>query len=101
MRGCELAEIAFMCSVLIPTKSVRFSDCECSRGLSMTTYEPAYQMPAAVTHSPQQRPREFSHLSARPLSGALGAEITGVELATLSESGFDEVNHRIYDSDTL
>jgi len=67
----------------------------------MTTYEPAYQMPAAVTHSPQQRPREFSHLSVRPLSGALGAEITGVELATLSESGFDEVNHALADHQVL
>ena len=49
----------------------------------MTTYEPAYQMRVATAHSPQQRPRSFTHVKVRPLPGALGAEVTGIDLTVI------------------
>ena len=67
----------------------------------MTTYEPAYQMPLATAHSPQQNPRAFKHLKIRPLSGALGASVTGIDLASLDDEGFEDVRQALLDHQVL
>ena len=67
----------------------------------MTTYEPAYQMPVATSHSPQQRPRSFTHIKVRALSGALGAEVSGIDLRSLDDGQFEEVRWALLDHQVL
>ena len=63
----------------------------------MSQYEAAYNVPEAVADSLQQQPREYKHFKVRPLSGALGAEITDVSLSSLTATAFQELRQAFSD----
>ena len=67
----------------------------------MARYEPAYEMPAATSHTPQHQPRDYRHIEVGPLSGALGAEIGGVDLSALEPHGFEEIHQALLDHQVL
>ena len=67
----------------------------------MTTYEPAYTMPEATLHVPQQEPRDFCHFKVQPLSGALGARVTDIDLSRLSQPAFSELEQALTDHQVL
>ena len=49
----------------------------------MTTYQMTYKMPLATLHEPQRHPRTYPDLVVRPLSGSLGAQVTGIDLESV------------------
>lgn len=57
----------------------------------------ASDMQDAVLHPPQATPADYEHFRLTSLSGALGAEIVGVDLANLSETAFREIERAIAD----
>jgi taurine dioxygenase len=61
----------------------------------------AYKMPAATLHEPQRNPRSYSHITVRPLSGALGAEVSDIDLARLDYSTFAEIQQALLDHQVL
>ena len=67
----------------------------------MTAYQPAYRMPEAISHLRQHDPRAFEHLEVRPLSGALGAEVTGVDLSAVDEDTFGDIRQAMLDHQVL
>ena len=67
----------------------------------MTTYQTTYQMPQASMHGPQHHPNTFESFSVRPLSGALGAEITDIDLKQLDDQQFAEVKTALLDHQVL
>ena len=67
----------------------------------MTRYEPAYEMPAATGQQRQQHPRSFDHFEVRPLSGALGAEVRGLDVRQIDDDAFEEVHGALLDHQVL
>tara|TARA_B100000029_G_scaffold373012_1_gene367194 strand:- start:394 stop:1317 length:924 start_codon:yes stop_codon:yes gene_type:complete len=67
----------------------------------MTQYEPAYQMPHAAANEPQRNPHDYQHFEVRPLSGALGAELIGVDVNALSDAAFGELRQALLDHQVL
>ncbi len=57
----------------------------------------ASDMRDAVLHPPQAAPARYRHFRLTPLSGALGAEIDGVDLANLSDAAFHEIERAVAD----
>jgi len=51
----------------------------------------AYDMQRALLHGPQLSPRGYRHLQVAPLSGAIGAEVTGLDLAGLDDRTMTEI----------
>ena len=51
----------------------------------VTAYQPTYRMQAAVCHSPQHQPGSYRYLEVNPVSGALGADVEGVDLRRADE----------------
>ena len=64
---------------------------------SVARYQPTYQMHAAVTHSPQRQPRDYASFDLSPASGALGAEITGLDIKSLDDAAFAEFETALAD----
>lgn len=52
-----------------------------------------YRQPIAT---PDNRAAAYEHLCARPLASAMGAEISGIDLAHLDEPAFRELTHALY-----
>ena len=59
-----------------------------SGGAIMPSYQQTYRMQPATVHAPQQSPAQYSRMSVSPISGALGAEVTGAELGECDEATF-------------
>lgn len=57
----------------------------------------AYDMQPAVCHPPQLAPAAYRRLKLAPLSGALGAEVSGVDLARLDAEAAAEIGRAIAD----
>ena len=51
----------------------------------------AFDMIDAVLHAPQMNPGAYNHFALAPMSGALGAEITGIDLGDLSDAAMAEI----------
>ena len=56
----------------------------------MTTYQPTYQMRPAVKHDAQQYPRDYTSFKVSPASGALGADVTGLDVTVMDDQAFAE-----------
>ena len=67
----------------------------------MAKYQAAYTMPRAIANSVQLSPREYQHCTVIPLSGAIGAEITGIDVGFLSQPAFRELRQAIGDHQVL
>jgi taurine dioxygenase len=65
--------------------------------LPVLRHPTAYDMQRALLHAPQLAPRDYHHIKAAPLSGALGAEVTGVDLAGLGASALAEIADALSD----
>ncbi len=63
----------------------------------MTTYQHTFVYQPAAAHDAQQHPRSFRHFSVAPLSGAMGAEIEGIDLRTASDEAIAEVEQALTD----
>ncbi len=63
----------------------------------MPAYRQTYRMQRATVHPPQQRPARYSHMTVQPASGALGAEVTGVDLKDCDEATFEELTRALTD----
>ena len=50
-----------------------------------------------VHHKPQVHPRNYSSFSLRPLTGAIGAEISGVDLASFNSENIEEIKAALTD----
>ena len=55
------------------------------------------RMQPSVGHSPQQAPRVYQQIKVRPASGALGAQVTGVDLTDLDDAGLREIEQALFD----
>ena len=67
----------------------------------MTKYQMAYKMPQATLHPPQRQTHDYRHILVRALSGALGAEVAGVDLGKLSDDAFLEIEQALLDHQVL
>jgi len=63
----------------------------------MPTYQQTYRMQPATAHPPQQSPARYTRLSVHPVSGALGAEVTGAELGDCDAATFAELERALTD----
>ncbi len=73
------------------------SETERLRPLPALRHPLACDMQDAVLHPPQATPARYEHFRLMPLTGALGAEIVGVNLAILSDTAFHEIERAIAD----
>jgi taurine dioxygenase len=60
-------------------------------------YQQTYRLQPATAHAPQQSPAHYTRMSVSPVSGALGAEVTGVDLKTCDEATFAELERALTD----
>ena len=60
-------------------------------------YRQTYRMQPATAHGPQQAPGRYSRMSVHPVSGALGAEVTGAELNDCDDATFAELEQALTD----
>jgi taurine dioxygenase len=60
-------------------------------------YQQTYRLQPATAHAPQQSPARYTRMSVHPASGALGAEVTGVDLQTCDEATFAELERALTD----
>ena len=67
----------------------------------MTTYQMTYKMPEATLHEPQRHPRPYTRVTVRPLSGAIGAQISNVDLGKLDDTAFAEIHQALLDHQVL
>lgn len=67
----------------------------------MAVYERQFEMPQSLANPVQASPRSYAALRVRPLSGALGAEITGIDLTRLDDAMFAEIKQALMDHQVL
>lgn len=60
-------------------------------------YQQTYSYKPALIHLPQQNPRDYKCFEIAPASGALGAEIFGLDLSTINQAGFEEFKTALVD----
>ena len=60
-------------------------------------YQTTYTIQRATVHPPQQAPGSYERIAVAPSSGALGAEITGVDVRRLDDVGFGEIERAFTD----
>jgi taurine dioxygenase len=60
-------------------------------------YQQTFHMQATTAHPPQQAPGTYERLTVTPVSGALGADVTGVDLRSLDNITFGEVERALTD----
>jgi taurine dioxygenase len=60
-------------------------------------YQQTYRMQPATAHPPQQSPARYSHMRVSPVSGALGAEVTDVDLEDCDAATFAELERALND----
>jgi taurine dioxygenase len=60
-------------------------------------YQPTYRINPATTHAPQREPGRYRRISVHPASGALGADVTGVDLRALDDETFRELERALAD----
>ncbi len=63
----------------------------------MPTYQATYSMPEAAAHAPQFQLRNYENFRVIPNSGALGAEVEGIDLRGLGDSAFAEIEQALAD----
>jgi len=63
----------------------------------MPSYQQTYRMQPATAHPPQQAPGRYAHMSVHPVSGALGAEVTGADLKDCDAATFAELERALTD----
>lgn len=63
----------------------------------MPSYQQTYRMQPATVHPPQQAPGRYERMSVHPISGALGAEVTGVDLKDCDAATFAELERALTD----
>ena len=60
-------------------------------------YQQTFQLQATTAHPPQQAPGSYERLTVAPISGALGADVTDVDLRSLDNITFGEVERALTD----
>jgi taurine dioxygenase len=60
-------------------------------------YQQTFQLQATTAHAPQLAPGTYEKLTVEPISGALGADVTGVDLRSLDNITFGEVERALGD----
>ena len=63
----------------------------------MAGYVSTYTYQAAICHPPQFAPRSYKHFSVTPITGALGADVEGIDLATASDEAIAELEQALTD----
>ena len=56
----------------------------------MRKYQQTYEYHPALVHPPQQNPKTYQHFEVRPVSGALGAEVFGLDTTRMRDSAVAE-----------
>ena len=60
-------------------------------------YLPTFTYQAAVSHAPQFAPRDYRHFRVAPVTGALGADVEGLDLASASDEAIAELEQALAD----
>jgi len=63
----------------------------------MNKYQSTYYYLPAVAHEPQQNPKEYENFSVVPMSGAMGAEVVGLDLANITDNAETELKAALTD----
>ena len=63
----------------------------------MPDYQQTFHYCPAQAHPPQQNPRQYRHFEVEPVSGALGAEVHGIDLTRINDDGFAEFETALID----
>ncbi len=63
----------------------------------MPAYQQTYRMQRATVHPPQQAPAHYEHMTVKPVSGALGAEVTDTSLKDCDDATFAELERALTD----
>ncbi len=63
----------------------------------MPAYQATYSMPAAAGHPPQFQSRNYEHFRVTPNSGALGADVEGIDLRQAGDTAFAEIEQALAD----
>ncbi|MBT5434170.1 MAG: TauD/TfdA family dioxygenase [Alphaproteobacteria bacterium] len=68
-----------------------------TRPLPALDHPLASDMQDAVLHRPQFEPRNYQYITVEPISGALGAEVAGIDLAAIDDATMAEVEQAMLD----
>lgn len=60
-------------------------------------YVPTFTYQAAVCHPPQFAPRDYRHFRVKPLTGAMGADVEGLDLASADDAAIEELQQALTD----
>ena len=57
----------------------------------MPGYVSTFQYQSAISHAPQFAPRSYRHFTVSPLTGAMGADVEGIDLSSASDAAVAEI----------
>ena len=63
----------------------------------MADYVATFSYQAAVSHPPQFAPRDYRHFRVVPATGAMGAEVEGIDLADAGDEAIGELEQALFD----
>ena len=63
----------------------------------MARYAATFSYQAAISHAPQFAPHDYRHFTVKPLTGAMGAVVEGVDLARAPDAAFVELEQALTD----
>jgi len=63
----------------------------------MPGYISTYTFQPAASHAPQFAPRDYKHFAVEPVTGAMGAVVTGIDLRTADDEAIAELDQALVD----
>ena len=65
--------------------------------MPMPDYVTTFTYQPAICHPPQFAPRDYKHFTVSPVTGAVGADVEGIDLATASDEAIAELEQALTD----
>ena len=63
----------------------------------MSDYVSTFSYQTAICHAPQFAPRAYKHFTVSPVTGAIGADVEGIDLTTASDEAIAELEQALTD----